>query len=188
MTTYIALLRGVNVGGKNRVEMARLKHCFSQHGFTNVLTYLNSGNVVFSSDEKDLLELIKVCEQLIADEFGLQIIVTIVPGKVLLKAIAQMPLWWNLDKESKHNAIFVIAPTTAAEVMESVGDAKPEYEKIAYYDQLIFWSAPIKTFSRTRWSKIVGSKYYERITIRNSNTVMKLAELVKKTTQESFKL
>ncbi|WP_348922291.1 hypothetical protein [Enterococcus rotai] len=66
------------------------------------------------------------------------------------------------------------------EVIESVGEAKAEYEKVAYHERVIFWSAPIKTFSRSRWSKIVGTKMYSRITIRNANTVNKLAELVQK--------
>lgn len=179
MRAYIALLRGVNVGGKNRVVMETLKERFEQFGFTNVKTYLNSGNVIFSSKETELQKLTKVCEQIIADEFNLAIAVTIVPGEDLLEALKQMPEWWNIDKESKHNAIFVIAPTTTEDVIEAVGEAKAEYEKVAYHNRVIFWSAPIKTFSRTRWSKIVSSKCYDRITIRNANTVTKLAELIK---------
>jgi len=180
MATYIALLRGVNVGGKNRVVMATLKERFEQHGFTNVSTYLNSGNVLFSSEETNSLQLTEDCEKLIESEFGLKIIVTIVSAKMLLEALEQMPEWWNTDKESKHNVIFVIPPTTTEEVIESVGEAKAEYEKVAYHERVIFWSAPIKTFSRSRWSKIVGTKMYSRITIRNANTVNKLAELVQK--------
>ena len=180
MQTYIALLRGVNVGGKNRVVMATLKKRFEQHGFTNVITYLNSGNILFSSEETDVLQLANICEQLIEAEFGLQITVTIISKATLLEALEQMPEWWNADKESKHNVIFVIPPTTTEEVIVSVGEAKAEYETVKYHGQVIFWSAPIKTFSRTRWSKIVGNKMYNRVTIRNANTVTKLAELVQK--------
>jgi uncharacterized protein (DUF1697 family) len=180
MQKYIALLRGVNVGGKNRVVMKELKTCFEDYGFVQVKTYLNSGNVIFSSDELDTMVLEKVCETLIKELTGLTIAVTIVSGKDLLKAIEHAPSWWNLDKESKHNALFIIAPTTPEEVMVSVGEAKPEFEQVSQHERIIFWSAPLKTFSRTRWSKIVGSTYYDRITIRNANTVMKLAEIVKK--------
>ena len=87
--------------------------------------------------------------------------------------------WWNTDKNSKHNAIFVIPPVTAEEVFKQVGAIKPEYEKAAYYDRVIYWSAPIKTFSKTRWSKVAGSSVYDNITIRNANTVNKLLQLVK---------
>lgn len=180
METYIALLRGVNVGGKNRVVMATLKESFEQHGFKNVVTYLNSGNVIFSSEVTDILQLTDECEKLIEKEFKLTIIVTIISAKALLTALEEIPKWWNADKESKHNVIFVIPPTTTEEVIASVGEAKAGYEKVAYHERVIFWSAPIKTFSKSRWSKIVGTKMYSRITIRNANTVNKLAELVQK--------
>ena len=79
----------------------------------------------------------------------------------------------------KHNAIFVIPPATAQQIAQLVGEAKPEYEQVDFYENVIFWSAPLKTFSRTRWSKIVQSKQaYNAITIRNYNTTQKLAQLV----------
>ncbi|MCL2488346.1 MAG: DUF1697 domain-containing protein, partial [Oscillospiraceae bacterium] len=88
--------------------------------------------------------------------------------------------WWGHDADSKHNAIFVIPPMTTAEVLTQIGEIKPEYEKIDHHDRVIFWSAPIATFSRTRLTKIVQSKSaYNAITVRNANTAFKLAELVK---------
>lgn len=179
MRKYIALLRGINVGGKNKVSMPLLKALFEQNGFVDVVTYINSGNVVFSSDKTNEEELKKECESFIEDKFQLKIPVTIVFGEDLNAALDNAPLWWNKDKDTKHNAIFVIPPMTVAEVFEQVGTIKPEYEKVDYYDRIIFWSAPIKTFSRTRWSKIVSSSVYDNITIRNANTVNKLSQLVK---------
>lgn len=90
-------------------------------------------------------------------------------------ALAHVPTWWNKDKESKHNAIFVIPPATAQDIFAAVGEAKPEYEQVAYHGQVIFWSAPLKTFSRTRWAKVTGTAAYRSITIRNANTAIKLA-------------
>ncbi len=179
MIKYIALLRGINVGGKNKVSMPLLKALFEQNGFVDVVTYINSGNVIFSSDKTNGEELKKECESFIEDKFRLKIPVTIVSGEDLNAALDNAPLWWNKDEDTKHNAIFVIPPMTVAEVFEQVGTIKPEYEKIDYYDRIIFWSAPIKTFSRTRWSKIVSSSVYDNITIRNANTVNKLSQLVK---------
>ena len=67
---------------------------------------------------------------------------------------------------------------TAEEVCKQVGEVKPEYEKVTCNGKMIFWSAPIATFSRTRWSKIVQNKAaYNAITIRNANTTKKLATL-----------
>ncbi|MCA9327313.1 DUF1697 domain-containing protein, partial [Candidatus Saccharibacteria bacterium] len=82
------------------------------------------------------------------------------------------------DTTAKHNAIFVIPPTTPDEIIEAVGPYNPEYEQVSFSGQLIFWSAPIKTISRTRWIRIVGTKPYQSLTIRNANTTKKLLELV----------
>lgn len=172
---YIALLRGINVGGKNKVAMPQLKNCFEAHGFTQVATYINSGNVLFSSPEGDLALLKERCEALIQAGFGLDIPVAVIPAHILEEALGQAPPWWNNGQEAKHNAIFVIPPATAEEVCALVGEIKPEYEQVAVYGPVIFWTAPIKTFSRSRWSKVVGTAAYNSITIRNANTTVKLA-------------
>lgn len=177
MVKYIALLRGINVGGKNTVPMLQLKELFVHYGFRDVITYINSGNIIFTSDNSDELRLKQECETLIANEFSLMIPVTIISVDNLADALAHAPSWWDNDKDAKHNAIFIIPPATADMVFTQVGTAKPEYEKVDYYGRLIFWSAPIITFSRTRWSKVVGSAIYNNITIRNANTVKQLLKL-----------
>jgi len=177
MTKYIALLRGINVGGNNIIKMADLKVAFEQQGFQNVITYINSGNVLFDS-ELDETVAKSYCERLIESDFGLKIPVGIISASELRDALTHAPDWWNSDPQSKHNAIFVIPPMTAEAVCSQVGEIKPEYEKAAYHGKVIFWSAPLATFSHTRWSKVVQSKEaYNAITIRNANTTLKLAEL-----------
>jgi uncharacterized protein (DUF1697 family) len=179
MTKYISLLRGVNVGGKNKISMPELKIAFEKRGFENVVTYINSGNILFGSD-LGLPEAKAACENLIEAGFGLKIAVCIITVDHLTEAIKHAPNWWNSDADSTHNAIFAIPPATAEEIFSSVGEAKPEYEKISYYGSVIFWSASLKTYSRTRWSKIVQNKaVYNLITIRNANTTLKLAALAK---------
>jgi uncharacterized protein (DUF1697 family) len=179
MERYIAFLRGINVGGKNKISMPELKELFEQNGFLNVVTYINSGNIIFSSENNDENKLKEECEALIAVRFQMKIPVVIISAKDLSAAYDHAPLWWGQDKDSKHNAIIIIPPVTVEEAFEEVGEIKPEYEAIAYYGRVVFWSAPLKTFSRTRWSKIVGTPLYDSITIRNSNTVIKLLQLVK---------
>jgi len=177
MEKYIALMRGVNVGGKNKVSMPELKELFEQNGFSDVVTYINSGNIIFSSVYTDDKKLKEEWEGLIKNKFQLNIPVIIVSVNDLLTALNHAPLWWGHDKDSKHNAIFVIPPTTVDEVFKEIGAIKPEYENVDHYGRVVFWSAPIKTFSRTRWSKVVGSSVYNNITIRNANTVKKLLQL-----------
>lgn len=176
---FIILLRGINVGGKNKVSMKELKELLEMNGFHNVITYINSGNLIFSSDSTDTEALKRNCEALILDKFKLELTALVISAEDLTEALSKAPDWWDADKESKHNAIFVIPPVTVEKVFEEIGELKPEYEKAGYFGRVIFWSAPVKTYSRTRLSGVVGSSVYNSITIRNSNTVKKLAELCK---------
>ena len=146
---YIALLRGINVGGKRKVQMNLLRTAFEDAGFTNVRTYINSGNVLFETPETELTELVAVCDQLMVTTFG-----------------------------TSHNLIVAIAPKTATELSEQLGPVKADYEQVAVTGQFVFWSAPVKTHGRTRWATIVKNKaLYQWITIRNADTARKLAAL-----------
>jgi len=174
---YIALLRGINVGSNNKINMAELKVLFEENNFNDVITYINSGNIIFSSNVDNEYKIKNICETMIADKFKLNIIAAIISVKALEDSLNNAPTWWDNDKESKHNAIFVIPPATAEDIIKQVGLIKPEYEKVNVCGQVIFWSAPIRTFSKTRWSKIVGTSAYNSITIRNANTIKKLTQI-----------
>lgn len=179
MGKYIALLRGINVGGKNKISMVELKELFRQHGFEDVQTYINSGNVIFSSSITDEKIIKEECEEIITKKFKLNIPVLVISFKEFFTTFNNAPTWWDQDENSKHNAIFIMTSTTMEEVFNEVGEIKPDYEKVGYYGRVIFWSAPIETFSKTRWSKVVSSSLYNIITIRNANTVKKILQLAK---------
>lgn len=174
---YLALLRGINVGGNNKVAMAELKRCFESLEFNAVSTYINSGNVMFNSLENDRVVLTKQCEQAIEKTFGFRVACSVIPAQELEDALAHAPEWWGQASEDKHNAIFVIPPATVDTIINRIKEAKPEYEKVSSYKSVIFWTAPLETFSRTRYSKIVAADTYGSLTIRNANTVRKLVAL-----------
>jgi len=179
MTRYVALLRGINVGGNNIISMADLKASFERRGFLSVRSYINSGNILFLS-EFGADELKAICEKMIFDDFSLDIPVCVVTATDLVAAIDAAPSWWGSDTDARHDAFFVIPPLTAQEICARVGEVKEDYEKAAVFGEVIFWSAPIATFSRTRWAKIVVDKaMYRSITVRNANTAKKLAEMVR---------
>mgnify|MGYP000944190069 CR=1 FL=1 len=94
---YIALLRGVNVGGNNKVPMSELKRCFEKAGFRNVSTYINSGNVLFESEESDILKLISICREFLEIEFGFPIGLSVISGGALKDALEHAPDWWGND-------------------------------------------------------------------------------------------
>ena len=177
MDKYITLLRGVNVGGKNIISMPLLKEAMERSGFSNVSTYINSGNIIFPSNQKNILLLQKKCRKVIFETFLLDIPVAIISAADLSEALNNAPIWWDKDKEKKHNAFVVIPPAKVDSIISLVGEIKPEYEKAAHYGQIIFWTAALKTFSRTAWSKFISKPGYNDITVRNANTIKKLAQL-----------
>lgn len=174
---YIALLRGINVGGKNKLPMPALKAAFEEEGFAGVSTYINSGNILFESP-MDAVTAQAACEAMIERRFQMSVRVGVVSAKEWATAVESAPAWWGTEPDASHNALYVISPMTAAEAVALVGEARPEYEKLAFHGNVIFWTASRKGYSRTRWSKIVLNKpVYQAITIRNANTARKLAEL-----------
>ena len=177
MEKYIALLRGVNVGGKNTVSMPVLREAFEKSGFCNVSTYINSGNILFSCEDTDIEALQQRCRQIIAAKFNLDIPVAVISPKALAAALSHAPEWWDSDAALKHNAIFVVPPVNTEDVLEEVGEINPQYEQAAHYGQVVFWSAPLKDFSKTKWSKFVSTAARSRITIRNANTTKKMLQL-----------
>ena len=176
---YIALLRGVNVGGKRKLPMPELRAALADAGFERVSTYINSGNIIFTSENPDARALEGRIVRLISDKFALEVPTLVISAAELAAALTHAPDWWGDDPEAKHNAIFVLPPATAEDVCATVGEIKPEYERMAYHGQVIYWSAPRATFSHTRWSKVVGTSAYASVTIRNADTARKLAALTR---------
>ena len=108
----------------------------------------------------------------------------VLSAKELAETLENAPVWWGTgNKEIYDNAIFVIPPTKVDEVLKTVGEAKPEYEKIHTYGNMIFWSASLQHFNKTRWSKIASSSINNQVTVRNANTTRKLLALAEKTAQ-----
>ncbi|WP_353989722.1 DUF1697 domain-containing protein [Pediococcus argentinicus] len=176
----VCLLRGINVGGKNPFKMATLKDKMTEAGFDNVVTYLNSGNVIFDSAISEEVATLKI-QNILVNDFKVEALVAVFSAEDILEMSKHVPDWWGTDdKAVKHNAIFILPPTTVNEVIEDIGKHIPEYEQVDSYGQVVFWTANIKTFSRTKWSKLVGSKFYSRVTIRNSNTFKKLVQIISK--------
>jgi uncharacterized protein (DUF1697 family) len=174
---YIALLRGVNVGGKNSLNMAELRDCLTEAGFAKVQTYINSGNVLFASEEADRIRLTGVCREAMTRRFGWAADMALLSAPALQQELEQAPPWWGDDPAKKHNAIFVIPPSTTQEIAAQVGEIKPQYEQVHIGKEIIFWSANLATFSRTSWLKLNSLDAYLHVTIRNANTARKLAAM-----------
>lgn len=176
MKRYIALLRGINISGKNKVAMSELKEGFTELGFAEVTTYLNSGNVIFSSAVDDENILVNKIKPMIKDRFNLDIPVFIVLQEKLRELLSKAPDWWGDDnKEIYDNLIFIMPPLSCEEIYNEIGNPKEEYEKVYNYQNVIFWSFSRKDYQKTNWwSKTASSNISDKITIRTANTVRKM--------------
>lgn len=176
MKRYVALLRGINISGKNKVPMAELKKGFESLAFEQVRTYLNSGNVIFSSDEDDTRKFTQQIEVMIKKQFDLDIPVFVISKELLEDILYNAPDWWgNTDKEIYDNLIFIIPPATFSDVYNEIGEPKRELEKIKGYKEAIFWSFSRKDYQKTNWwSKTASANISIKLTIRTANTVRKI--------------
>ncbi|RVU55453.1 DUF1697 domain-containing protein [Anaerosphaera multitolerans] len=176
MKRYTAFLRGINISGRNKVPMADLKKEFEKLGFKEVKTYLNSGNVAFSSNENDVEKSTRLIETMIKSQFGFDIPVFIISKEKLEDILLNAPDWWGNDnKEIYDNLIFIMPPATFSDVYGEIGEPKEGLEKISNYKEIIFWSFNRKNYQKTNWwSKTASAEISAKLTIRTANTVRKI--------------
>ncbi len=178
MPRYLALLRGVNVGGKSLIKMADLRVALSESGFDSVKTYIQSGNVIFSS-ETDKTILAKSIEGTIKKSFKLDVAVTVFSAKEWLEVIEKAPSWWGTDKTWKHNILVMIGDHDMPDVMAEVGVLKPDIEQSIAGKRVVYQSLSLDSFGRTTGGKIASKPIYKQMTIRNYNTANRLLDILK---------
>lgn len=179
MKRYIALLRGINVSGKNKVPMAELKKCFESLGVMEVKTYLNSGNVIFSSADKNVTALIDQVERMMQRELGLDIPVFIIPQEELADILRHAPDWWGTENKGNYdNLIFILSPATFPDIYYEIGAPKEGLEQIQEYQSAVFWSFSRKDYQKTNWwSKTARADIGSKLTIRTANTVRRIVDI-----------
>jgi uncharacterized protein (DUF1697 family) len=175
---YVALLRGINVGGNNKVEMPRLKKLFEELDFKNVKTYINSGNIIFEAKGTPMV-LAKKIEKEIEKEFKFNIYVVIRDLKNIQKLDKAVPKEWVNDETMKTDVMFLWDDVDNKNVLKQV-IIKPDIDDVKYLDGAIIWRVDRKAVTRSGLLKIVGTPLYKKITIRNVNTLRKLKELMEK--------
>lgn len=174
---YVALLRGINVGGKNKVDMKKLKQAFEEAGMASVVTYINSGNIVFADDIHSKEQLTPLLEKAIYSHFGLEIKVLIYSSEEFRKITEAIPESWSNDSQMKSDILFLWQDVDGEDVMDSLV-IKPEIDRVSYVPGAILWSVDRGHVTKSGMMKIVGSALYRRVTVRNVNTVRKIAALL----------
>lgn len=178
MTNYLALLRGINVGGKNRLKMDALRACFEAIGFEEVRTYIQSGNVIFSSEEAQQGRLAAQIEEALLATFGYELPVVLRRHGELRNVVAQVPEGFGEEPDAfRYDVIFLKAPLTAAEAMQHV-ETREGVDRAHAGEGVLYFSRLIARASSSRLSRLVSTPVYGRMTIRNWRTTTRLLEMM----------
>ena len=167
---YVALLRGINVGGKTLVKMAEL-------GFDDVSTFIASGNVLFEGDEDDPAKLARKIERAIEKRFSLPVKVVVIDRRAYARIVKAIPREWLGDGSIRANVAFVRRGTDAKQVVREL-EPDPEIEHVKAVDGAILWATKRDALNRSVMRKLIGGAQYKELTVRNLNTTLKLNELL----------
>jgi uncharacterized protein (DUF1697 family) len=174
---YAALLRAVNVGGKSPVDMKALKAAFEDAGMASVRTYINSGNVVFSSGEKNVGRLTAVLERAIEEHLGLRVAVLVRSEKQLRSIATAIPAGWANDEVAKCDVFFLWPDVDSPAILERLPH-DPAIDDLRYTPGAVIRRVTRKNAPKSKLTRIVGTPLYQRLTIRNCNTARKLLALM----------
>jgi uncharacterized protein (DUF1697 family) len=174
----IALLRGINIGARNRVAMPKLRKLLEEAGFEDVGTYLQSGNVVLSSDltEKGLARKVK---RVVADSFGLEVEVVVRSRNELAKVVRLNPLGDIATNPKRYQVSFLAKKPSRAVVRELTELAAPSEKLVARGRELYAWH-PAGVARSKLWARLAGKQLGVVATARNWTTVTSLLELADK--------
>lgn len=173
---YVALLRGINVGGNNKINMKDLAKSFASVGMERVKTYINSGNLIFENNTMSQVEINLALEKVIKDDFALEI-------KVLLKSYDQyrividaVPLDWTNDKEYKSDILFLWEEVDSSDCLDLL--TLKEFDTLEYVPGAVLWHIDRTFQSKSGLVKLPSSPLYKQVTIRNVNTARKIWDLM----------
>jgi uncharacterized protein (DUF1697 family) len=173
---YVALLRGINVGGKTLIKMADLRACVEQLGFDDVSTYIASGNVLFATDG-DANRLADTIEHAIEERFELPVKVVVLDRPAYGRVVKAIPKAWIGDDAVRANVAFVRPGTDAKKVVGEL-DPDPAIEEVKAVKGAILWATRRDALNRSTLRKLIAGAAYKELTVRNLNTTLKLQELL----------
>lgn len=175
MARYVALLRGINVGGKNKLPMADLRECFEELGCTNVTTYIASGNVLFSSD-KPARKLQGLIEAVLPERFTLdsELVRVLVLNPRELSAVAsEKPKGFGEQPDEYHSDVVFLMGVSVAKAMAAF-NPREGVDTIWPGKGVIYAQRLSAERAKSRLGMITASPHYKSMTIRSWNTVESL--------------
>ena len=175
---YLALLRGINVGGNNKIKMTDLKACFENAGFTDVVTYIQSGNVVFTAPKASETSIAEKLEQTLSKTFSYDAKVVVVAKDTLSEVVVKAPKGFGtMPKDFRYYVIFVKKPLMAAEALKTI-PLREGVDKAWAGATVVYHERVEARATQSYLNKLVAMPMYQNMTIRNWNTTTKLLALM----------
>lgn len=176
---YVLLLRGINVGGKNKVAMSDLKNMISKLGYENVITYINSGNIIFDANDNKEIVRVKISHML--ETFPFSINKVILTQEEYLDEISNLPDWWS-EELFRRDVLFYSDKVDYSVMKERIKMMPLNDEMVHFGKRAVFWGkCNEKNYLSTSYHKLLMKEsFYKSITIRNARTFEKIIELLSK--------
>jgi len=175
--TYVALLRGINVGGHAIMAMSQVVALFERQGLANVRSYIASGNVIFQTEMIHPRVLEEKIEEALAAAFRGYDAKVIVLNKTEMQRIVRELPWKRVNPAMRYNVIFLRHSIDSRSIFEGL-EPKRGVETIKYAPGVLYWAAKRSDLSASSMAKLSRSPIYKEVTVRTVNTVKKLAELM----------
>jgi len=179
MTRYALLVRGINVGGKNKVVMAQLRQELTELGLEKVETYINSGNIFFTSIAPKA-QLVEKLEAFFEIHYPFIQSFSLLSLEDYEEELSNLPDWWNHEMARK-NVLFYTEGLDMDQVIEKVNSLELVDEVLHFGKLGIFWGKLSEaSYSKTAYHKrLLKMPFYRNITIRNANTFDKIGQFLK---------
>ena len=184
MTQYVALLRGINVGGKNLIKMTDLKACFEAQSFEDVRTYIQSGNVLFSATRIAQAKLTKQIEDTLSKTFNYQSLVVLRSLKQMKDVVENAPKDFGSKPATyRYDVLFLKEPLTAKAAMKSIS-LKEGVDEAFSAKGVLYFSRLDSKATQSHLNRIASMQVYQNMTLRNWNTTTKLLDLMEATVKK----
>ncbi|TGM19701.1 DUF1697 domain-containing protein [Leptospira meyeri] len=170
---YIALLRGINVGGNRKVEMKKLRSLMESLGYTEVSTYINSGNIIFESEDDTNTVRFKI-EKSFEKVFKFEIPTIVKTEKEMKKIANAIPKEWQNDSTQRTDVAYLFPEADSKKIIEEL-PLKKEFLEIRYSKGALIWNIKRENVNKSQLAKLISHKLYKSMTIRNVNTARFLA-------------
>ena len=160
------------------ISMSSLKISFEEMGFTDVTTYINSGNIIFRAKPGQPRNLEQKIERMLSQEYELERKVVVRDFDEMAKLIKSLPRTWGYDKGWSYNVVFLRHSIDAKEILNDL-NAKSEIEKVIYRPGTLLWATKTSDAKQSVWTRLPSKKPFQDMTVRNLNTTKKIYELMK---------